>query len=223
MAKCKKCSARKGKRPCPALGGEICPTCCGENRLETIPCPRDCPFLQGEFYQHHRRQEQALSRGRDFVALQEKLFRDEAAREFVFRIQADLYYFGRENGPFDDAAAAAALETVKSFLSKVFVPPEGPSPLTRFLLDRLGDGKRYPAGPGLGAEERRRAVGALASHVRSLARDGSRRYFQIIAGFFDALDFEADLDYSPLDAAEGEAVRPAPRKTGSGLILPPGI
>ncbi len=47
MATCSFCGARKGKRPCPALGGEVCPQCCGKHRLAEINCPSDCRFLGG--------------------------------------------------------------------------------------------------------------------------------------------------------------------------------
>lgn len=45
--KCVKCGARKGKRACPALQGDICAPCCGEHRLKTIDCPADCSWLGG--------------------------------------------------------------------------------------------------------------------------------------------------------------------------------
>src|SRR5689334_14289365 len=45
--KCVKCGARKGKRACPALGGDICPQCCGEHRLKSIACPSSCTWLGG--------------------------------------------------------------------------------------------------------------------------------------------------------------------------------
>ncbi len=45
--KCVHCGQRKGKRRCPALGGDICPQCCGEHRLKTIACPPDCVHLGG--------------------------------------------------------------------------------------------------------------------------------------------------------------------------------
>jgi len=230
MAKCPKCSTRKAKRQCPALAAEICPSCCAEGRLQTIACPRDCVHLGGELYQHRRRQERAQTRGREFIEIQEKLFRDEGIRELAFRLQADIFYFFRENGSSDDASTAAALETLKSFLSKIFVPPEGSSPLGRFLVERMADARRYPEAPGFGTEERRRVAGILAGHIRSLARDGSRRYGEVLEGFFGELDFEADLDYSPRDAAAGAEGRgpqtpagPAPRRTPGGLILPPGV
>ncbi len=219
--KCPLCSARKGKRSCPALAKEICPSCCAEGRLKTIPCPSDCPHLAGEIYQHNRRRERATVEGKEFLENQEKLFTGKEAREFAFRLQADIYYFARENGAPGDAAVAESLTTLETFLSKIFVPPAASLPLARFLMERMGDERRY-AIPGLGTDERRRTIKALAAHVRSRAREGSRLFHEEISGFFDPLDFEADLDYSPEDHP-AETTRPGePPRTPGGLILPPG-
>lgn len=45
--KCVKCGKQKGKRACPALGGDICSVCCGTHRLKEISCPADCQYLGG--------------------------------------------------------------------------------------------------------------------------------------------------------------------------------
>lgn len=45
--KCVKCGKQKGKRACPALGGDICSACCGTHRLKEISCPADCTWLGG--------------------------------------------------------------------------------------------------------------------------------------------------------------------------------
>ena len=45
MAACPLCSARKGKRACPALRGTICSACCGEKRVVEIACPSGCSWL----------------------------------------------------------------------------------------------------------------------------------------------------------------------------------
>jgi hypothetical protein len=42
---CKICGRRRARRACPAVEGEICPICCGENREVTLSCPLDCPYL----------------------------------------------------------------------------------------------------------------------------------------------------------------------------------
>lgn len=42
---CPLCGRRKARRPCPALGHEICAVCCGTKRLTEIRCPADCGYL----------------------------------------------------------------------------------------------------------------------------------------------------------------------------------
>ena len=46
---CWSCGKVKGKRSCPARGGEVvCSRCCGTKRRAQIRCPDDCPYLHGE-------------------------------------------------------------------------------------------------------------------------------------------------------------------------------
>lgn len=45
---CWSCNKVKGKRACPARGGElICSKCCGTKRQVEINCPEDCSYLHG--------------------------------------------------------------------------------------------------------------------------------------------------------------------------------
>lgn len=37
---------RRAKRPCPAVGGDICPLCCGTEREVTLTCPLECEYLR---------------------------------------------------------------------------------------------------------------------------------------------------------------------------------
>lgn len=43
---CQICEKRKPRRYCPAVRGEICPVCCGEEREQTLDCPLDCEYLR---------------------------------------------------------------------------------------------------------------------------------------------------------------------------------
>jgi hypothetical protein len=43
---CALCETRKEKRFCPAVHGQICPQCCGEQREITLDCPSSCVYLQ---------------------------------------------------------------------------------------------------------------------------------------------------------------------------------
>jgi len=42
---CKLCEKKRAKRHCPGVGAEICPSCCGAERENTVECPLDCVFL----------------------------------------------------------------------------------------------------------------------------------------------------------------------------------
>src|SRR6266850_7894831 len=43
---CKICEIRRAKRSCPAVHGEICSLCCGQEREMTLDCPLDCEYLR---------------------------------------------------------------------------------------------------------------------------------------------------------------------------------
>lgn len=43
---CKICEIRRPKRYCPAVVGDICPLCCGQQREMTLDCPLDCQYLR---------------------------------------------------------------------------------------------------------------------------------------------------------------------------------
>jgi len=42
---CPSCGRRTGRRPCPALGRQICTVCCGTKRLVEIRCVPTCSYL----------------------------------------------------------------------------------------------------------------------------------------------------------------------------------
>ena len=50
---CKICGKRRAKRACPAVGGDICSICCGEQREVSLTCPLDCEYLQ-EAHRHEK-------------------------------------------------------------------------------------------------------------------------------------------------------------------------
>ena len=44
--KCVICEARKPRRYCPGVRGDICTICCGTERENTVDCPFDCVYLR---------------------------------------------------------------------------------------------------------------------------------------------------------------------------------
>lgn len=230
MAKCPRCSQRKGKRPCPALGISLCPQCCAAGRLSVIACPATCEFLAGEVYQHARRKDLAVSRGRALLASNESLS-GPGLQEIAFRLEADLYYFQKKQGPLSDTALEESLATVRAHLAPrriLIAGATAPHPAVEYLLARLSDDRRFPVGSPTWEEDRDRALSFLVSQVRQSVRDApaappgepTTHHFGLLESFFGALDFEADLNYSPDDPRPGEEPISGGERAPGGLILP---
>ena len=137
MAKCPRCESRKGKRFCPALDSQICAQCCANERLATIECPRDCPHLKGEFFQHGRRRKRAMSEGKAFLEDLKARFLQDARRQLAFLLLADVFWWTRQHGAVDDEALAAALDEVNERESPVWVETSSASPLAGFLHELI--------------------------------------------------------------------------------------
>jgi hypothetical protein len=193
--------------------------CCAEGRLNTIQCPTDCTYLGAEFYQQKRRREKAMSRGRGFVDTLEKLFPDPETRDVAFKLHADIYFYAKRNGPVTDEDLVGVLDELRRGPARILLPGGAAHPLLQFLRERLEDGERYPATPESETARRLRVIGAIADRARGHG-PGSRVVHDEVASFFDALDFESDLDYSPEDARDDNAPPGFGRRSEGGLILP---
>ena len=122
MSSCMYCHSRKGKRPCPALGGLICSLCCGEHRMTRISCPSDCVYLDtGSDYQQKRLSEQFLPVRRDFYRELDESGGQKAVALFnLIEVVTFSYFEGRRDG--QDAEVIAALQALRRTLSPLHVP-----------------------------------------------------------------------------------------------------
>ena len=202
MAKCVHCGQKKGKRYCPALEDDICAQCCATHRLETIQCPADCVHLQSEFYQQGRRNQKAQSAGKKFLYRTSSSFHSEEAQSFAFMVQADLYWWCARHGGLANQEIARTLKTTAA-------DPDGPTgdenDLAGFIRKMLSRSQRYSnlEKNGFDQEQKKKVIEALAScaqnHVAGEPGKESQSYLQELSDYFDQLDFEADLDYSPTE------------------------
>ncbi len=122
MSSCAYCHSRKGKRPCPALGGLICSPCCGEHRMTRISCPSDCAYLDtGSDYQQKRLSEQFLPVRRDFYRELEESGGQKAVALFnLIEVVTFSYFEGRRDG--QDAEVMTALQALRRTLSPLHIP-----------------------------------------------------------------------------------------------------
>ena len=52
-APCKLCEKKRARRHCPGIEGDICPSCCGAERENSIDCPSACEYLQEARLREH--------------------------------------------------------------------------------------------------------------------------------------------------------------------------
>lgn len=140
MSKCVHCQRQKGKRSCPALGGLICPVCCGEHRMVRIACPADCTYLEsGNEYQQKRLGEQLAPLRRDFYRQIAELGGDKAGALFnLLEVVAFGYFQGRRDG--QDAEVVAGLQALRRSLSPLHVPT---APLAVFAEHLMKEYEAY--------------------------------------------------------------------------------
>ncbi len=68
--RCAICQKRKEKRFCPAVHGQICPQCCGEQREVTLDCPSECVYLQQAREHEKPRRAEDLDRAALFLQVE---------------------------------------------------------------------------------------------------------------------------------------------------------
>ncbi|MGH9463070.1 MAG: hypothetical protein ACRD1X_17815 [Vicinamibacteria bacterium] len=109
---CWSCERVKGRRSCPAHGGDsICSRCCGTKRRVEIRCPEDCPYLRGE---HDPRWEAPGQKTEDlqFLSRFNELSREQIP--FLLFFHSLLFRASRElSGGLSDEELKAVVSTLR--------------------------------------------------------------------------------------------------------------
>ena len=179
MAACVYCHKAKGKRSCPALGGLICPRCCGEHRLVRIACPADCVYLTThEGYQRDRiAQAFSVERARVLQGL-----KDQKAAVLLTVMEAVIYRHFTQRVTAMDGEVIAGIEEVRRRLSPLALPESTRSPLGEALWKDLE--------PFIKEVDRQAAAEALEVYIelaRSFSGTGlqSHRFLRGLLGFLE--------------------------------------
>ena len=167
MSKCVYCHQRKGKRPCPALGGLICSQCCGEHRMVRVACPSDCVYLESNSdYQQKRAGDRFAHERREFYKALFEVGSEPAAALFnVIEMITFSYFLTRRDG--QDAEVIAAIQTLRRTLSPLHIPAAPPPAFAEHLKKEYeAFAKQPPQGqcpldPTTAAEVLDRALGFI--------------------------------------------------------------
>ena len=113
---CRICEARKAKRACPGVGGDICPQCCGREREETIYCPLNCVYLR-EARRHERPdQNQVIDFPHKEIQVEERYL--EESNELFTVVSLSVIKAAQETPRIIDADIRDCLEAVvKTYLA----------------------------------------------------------------------------------------------------------
>ena len=137
MSLCVYCSKRAGKRACPALGGLICPSCCGQHRGIDISCPISCKYFKThESYQRLRLAEEFHTL---WVEKTEPLSKTGKERliDLIVLIELLVYQFYRERALGTDSEVLEALEFLQRRFSPVLIAEAGGTALATHLWNGL--------------------------------------------------------------------------------------
>lgn len=193
------CNKTKGKRACPARGGEgICSRCCGTKRRVEIQCPDDCPYLHG---QHDPKWRSETQQKEDALFLAPLFQLDEAKAAFalfwhqvLFRA-GELFQLGSDREVVDSLGAVVKTEETRK--KGVLYTHQSASPhlqrVTEWMLLVLEQLATIENAPQVAEGDRLEALKAMLAGAEAYARRASGResYLEAAArllgpGFKDA-------------------------------------
>jgi hypothetical protein len=214
MAKCPKCTERKGKRFCPALASEICSLCCGSLRIREIDCPADCPHLgSGQRYQDDKRMRKGVQRGREYLASRHRAFPDRDDFAFALAVEARLYLYLRDRGRGGVEVVRRGLATLRDSLGPVVLPSR-PAGLPDRLRRDLEQHPEFHPFRRFSDERRRRVLAQLVRMIPGRSDDGG--YYEALRAYFE----EILPPERTWESVPGEANEPGDRRSEGGIILP---
>jgi len=186
--KCPHCGQRKGKRRCPVLVAEICPTCCAEIRAAPRRCPKSCPFFApSETYQARRRKEKIAAHGAAYMEERTRLYSDEDELEVVGEIEHIAYLWEKSLDRLTDEEVAVAYEGLAVLRGPIAVPGQVIHPLATVIhktLDSMPNCKKLPAS----------RICEIARTLARLARESGggsepRAYLDRVASYHEHIDW----------------------------------
>lgn len=228
MSKCSYCHERKGKRPCPALGGHICSSCCGEHRLTRVSCPSDCAYLDANSaYQQKRAGERFAIERRDFYKSLFDLGGEPAAALFnLIEMMTYGYFYHRYDG--EDGDVIAAVQSLRRTLSPLHIP-SGPPPAFGERLKaeyqafaKQQSERRQPGQPALDQQTTMEVLDRSVTFVNEVSGGAlhSRKFLTSVIGYINTYHPEIAAHLSK-EADEGGRII-LPGQVPSGAIIPPG-
>jgi len=208
MSKCIYCHERKGKRPCPALQGVICSSCCGTARIVSITCPPDCIYLDSNLEYQQKRTGDVFERSRK--TLYRNLLEtkgDKAAEVFYFLEAVTFKHFhNRREG--QDGEVIAAIQALRRSFSPIQIPEGMAPPFTETLKKEY---KAFMEGEKIDEQFVMDVIDEGLTFITQFSGEGLRssRFLNGLVGFLKSQHPNVAQQLIKLS------------DTGGGIIIPP--
>lgn len=145
-------------------------------------------------------------------------------------VQSDLYWWCARHGDLSNKELASALDASLLNSPGTDIDQGEKNDPADFLSQLFSRSSRYKEleKNGFDTDQKRKVLDSLANCARNHAENAdateSQSFIKELKSYFDQLDFEADLDYSPLEELAEETDSPT-KEDGdqdkeSGLIIP---
>lgn len=217
MPLCWSCSKVKGKRSCPARGGElICSRCCGTKRRVEINCPPECPYLHGS---HDSKWISETRRKEDSRFLAHFLALETPQAEFLFFLHHVMLRAGspgtaasRGIAGLDDSSLSDVMETVMKTVETqtkgIVYHHSVSSPHLQvhadWLLRLFASRNEVPGAPPVSDKDVLAILGAMLQALSYHVSHGSRgeRYFDVVERLLGKTLSEAPTPELPVGLRE---------------------
>ncbi|MGH7233323.1 MAG: hypothetical protein ACREJU_18470 [Nitrospiraceae bacterium] len=223
MSKCVYCHQRKGKRPCPALGGLICSQCCGEHRMARIACPSDCIYLESNSdYQLKRAGDRFVHERREFYKTLFEMGSEPAAALFnLIEVVTFGYFHHRRDA--QDADVIAAVQTLRRTLSPLHIPAGLPPVFAEHLRKEYETfAKQPPQGQPLDQQTAADVLDRALAFITGISGTGlqSTRFLNGLIGYIKTYHPQIAEHLGRQAEAGGRIVLPG-QSTAEGSALDP--
>ncbi len=212
MAKCAKCSQRKGKRSCPALNGLICARCCGTYRLSEIQCPPDCDYLEGDVRLKQREEERSSAALDSYNKERMSAFGKSAERYATYLFESVVYRWWKDHRSATAEEVATSYERASRILGTIALPGDDRDTLAALLAHGVS------TEPAFGAIEPQPSTELFVTILRRLA-DFARSYEERTSpwkGYYRGLEYV----FSRIPVPDREELAADAESRPSSLILP---
>ncbi len=210
MSQCLYCHERKGKRPCPALQGNICSPCCGAHRVVSINCPQDCVYLDANVEYQQKRMGERFHHERKGLYRELLEFGGEKAAEVFYLMEAVVYKHFHLNRNGQDGEVIAASQALRRPLSPIYVPEFAPPAFAEALKKEYTafmEGQKID--PGLVGEVLDRGL----RFINQFSGDGlrSNQFLSGLIGFFTTRHPQVANELTQLASSGGRIILPGTR------------